>query len=71
MANGIVISPVSPGRPDLSNAVRTRLAAAAGCDLSTVNRWRRGAPVRSTTRARLEAAAEALHLDAPSGPEAA
>lgn len=49
-----------------TNAERVRLAAAAGCDPATVVRFFRGAPVRSTTRARIEAALAVRRVGAPS-----
>jgi hypothetical protein len=51
---------------DVSPAKRTQLAAMAGCDASTARRWLRGAPVRSTTRQRLEEAAPRLGITPPS-----
>ena len=48
----------------LTPSQETQLAAAAGVDPSTVRRWTRGAPIRSTSRSRIEQAVAKADLPA-------
>jgi len=60
-----LLTEVKPMNRRLNNATYTELAAETCTDPTSVRRWATGLPVRSTTRQRLDRAADRLGIDRP------